>query len=413
MGLTGTWFFVLAVLATVAAFIATMLCWPRPRGEGLAARLRAVLKRAGMLLTVNALVLLVAGAALNNNYQFYADWTDLGTSLFGKPLAITAAHAGGSAAQTFGTQKLPRATTRGSYRHRKQAGAAYGRLLKEAGFAHRLLTYTVHGARSGLSGTVAIILPHSYADPADAKHRYPVLEDYHGFPGAPFQGIDAIHLNTHLDSQVAAGKIADTLIVAPQLEIPNDVDTECLNGVPGTAQIETWITEDIPSWVNHHFRVQTARTSWATVGLSMGGWCAAMSTMLHPQQYSAAIVLGGYFVPQFGDYHPYPRPSWYSRHYDLPALALRDPPRVAIWALSSRRDHLSYPSTEQLLDAARAPTSVDADILAHAGHRSTVWEPLLNRSLDWLGRTVPGFAPTAPTTGTHPAPAGTPSVTGG
>ena len=31
----------------------------------------------------------------------------------------------------------------------------------------------------------------------------------------------------------------------------------------------------------------------ATIGLSAGGPCAAMATLLHPQQFAAAIVLGG------------------------------------------------------------------------------------------------------------------------
>jgi enterochelin esterase-like enzyme len=391
--LTGTWFFVLTVGAAIAAFVITVLCWPHARRDGVPAKARALLTRAGLLLTVNALVLLVAGTALNDTYQFYADWTDLGSSLFSSPPKVTAEHSGGSTAQTFGSKAIPTTPPRRARRHRVKARLAYDKLVAEAGVAHRLRTYTVHGPRSGLTGTVGVVLPKTYGDARYVDHHYPVLEAYHGFPGAPFQGIDAIHLNTHLDSQVAAGKIADTMIVAPQLEIPNDVDTECLNGVRGTAQIETWITQDIPTWVKQHFRVQTARTSWSTIGLSMGGWCAAMSTMLHPQTYSAGIILGGYFLPSFGDYHPYPRNSWLTGHYDLPALAKRNPPPVALWLESSRRDDLSFPSTQKLLAAARAPTSINADILTHAGHRSSVWEALLNRALDWLGRTVPGFHP--------------------
>jgi hypothetical protein len=36
---------------------------------------------------------------------------------------------------------------------------------------------------------------------------------------------------------------------------------------------------------------------------------------------------------------------------------------------------------------------VRATILAHAGHRLSVWRALLGPALDWLGATVPGFAP--------------------
>jgi pimeloyl-ACP methyl ester carboxylesterase len=44
------------------------------------------------------------------------------------------------------------------------------------------------------------------------------------------------------------------------------------------------------------------RNAWATIGDSSGGFVAAMATIHHPVQYSAAIVLGGYFRPDFGTF---------------------------------------------------------------------------------------------------------------
>ena len=140
--------------------------------------------------------------------------------------------------------------------------------------------------------------------------------------------------------------------MAPQVQIPFGVDTECVNGDPGKPQIETWLAEDVPNWIARTFRVTTQRSSWATMGLSAGGWCAAMATMLHPAQYSAAVVFGGYFRPDFGPYYEaFPKTSPLQTRYDLVKLA-RHPPPVALWLEASHADELSYSSIAGLLHAA-------------------------------------------------------------
>jgi len=191
---------------------------------------------------------------------------------------------------------------------------------------------------------------------------------------------------------VAARAMRPALIVSPQVEFPAGADTECINGPPGTPQVETWLAQDVPTWVTHTFRVATDRGSWAAIGLSAGGWCAAMTTMLHPAQYAAAIVMGGYFRPEFGAaYHPFPVGSPRAARYDLVALAKRAPPPIALWVESSHSDPVSYSSTADLLKTARSPTAVTATILQHAGHRISLWQGLLPGSLTWLGSNITGF----------------------
>jgi predicted peptidase len=186
----------------------------------------------------------------------------------------------------------------------------------------------------------------------------------------------------------------EALVVSPQVELPAGVDTECVNGIGGRPQVETWLARDVPDWVARTFRVRTDRSSWAAIGLSTGGWCAAMVAMLHPAQYSAAIVLGGYFRPEFGPlYDPYPPRSALSHRYNLVARARRSSPPVAIWLETSHADSVSYSSTAAFLKATRPPLSVKAVVLQHAGHRISLWQSLLPSSLVWLGHSVPGFAP--------------------
>jgi hypothetical protein len=114
--------------------------------------------------------------------------------------------------------------------------------------------------------------------------------------------------------------------------------------------------------------------------------------MLHPAQYAAAIVMGGYFRPSFGAfYEPYPPGSPLAARYDLIAMGRRNPPAVAVWLQTSHADPESYNSSAAFLRAVRPPLAVDATVLQHAGHRISVWQGLLPGSLTWLGANVSGF----------------------
>jgi S-formylglutathione hydrolase FrmB len=176
--------------------------------------------------------------------------------------------------------------------------------------------------------------------------------------------------------------------------VPPGADTECVNGGQGSPQMETFLTRDVPDWIATHFRTRTDRGSWATIGLSAGGWCAAMAAMLHPAQYGGAIVMGGYFRPEFtGGTEPFPQRSDAGRRYDLVALARKTSIPLAMWVETSHVDPVSYTSSTALLKAAKPPLSVTQVVLQNAGHRIGVWQGLLPSALRWLGSNVPGFAP--------------------
>jgi Putative esterase len=378
MSLTGSGFLFLVAALTVAAFVTLVVVWPALAGHGPG----RVAARVGMLLLVNVLVLLTAATQLNAAFLFFADWTDLRGALGGAP-TVTAVARGGTAS---------RAASRTVAGAAARAATRLPPLPAGVGSAG-VISYTVRGAASGLTGAVVVQLPPTYRDPRRAAQRYPVIETFHGYAGYPSLWITLMNLGGVMAQQVAAGKMQSALIVSPQIEFPGGVDTECVNGRPGNPQIETWLTQDVPNWVTHTFRVRTVRSSWATIGLSAGGWCAAMATMLHPAQYSAAIVLGGYFRPEFGPfYEPYPPNSPLTRRYDLVALARRRPPPIAMWLETSHADAVSYRSSAAFLKVTRPPLSVDAVVLQHAGHRLALWQAILPRSLAWLGANVPGFA---------------------
>ena len=379
MSLTGPLFLGLVVAATVASFVALVVLWPRLAGSDLP----HVAARAGLLLGVNALVLLTAATQVNAQFLFFADWGDLLGALGGT--AATTRVARGTSASEAANKPVQGPSAVAGETPQLPAGA-----IGPDG----VVTSTVTGPLSGITGTVVVQLPFGYTDPANTSVRYPVIEAFQGYPGGPTQWIRNMNLGGVMADAVNAQRMRPALIVAPQIEIPRGVDTECVDGSPGRPQLETWLTQDVPDWVARTFRVQGARSSWATIGLSAGGWCAAMAAMLHPAQYSAAIVMGGYFRPDFGPfYEPYPSSSPLAARYNLVSLADRSPPPVALWIETSHADPLSYGSSAQLLKTARPPLSVTATVLQHAGHRIGVWEGLVPGALAWLGSNVAGFRP--------------------
>ena len=381
MSLTGSVFLGGVVVLTLAAILMVVVLWPSMAGRSPG----HVLGRIGMLLTVNLLVLLTAATQLNAQNLFYADWTDLKDAFGGVP-ATTASTHGGAAAQAARVA-VPRPAAQVS---KLPPPLPTGGSTAKPG----VISYKVKGPASGIVAKVTVVLPSGYMLAAKASTRYPVLQAFPGYPGSEAAWTTKNDLHAAIAQQVAAGRMREALVVIPQVEVPAGVDTECVNGSPGKPQLETWLATDVPDWVAKNFRVATDRGSWATIGLSAGAWCAAMITMLHPAQYSAAMVMGGYFRPQFGRvYQPYPPGSALAERYDLIALATRGKTPVALWLETSHADRLSYPSSAAFLKAARPPLGVDALVLQNAGHRASLWKGLLPNTLIWLGANIPGFSP--------------------
>ena len=380
MSLTGPVFLGLVVVLALAGFAALVYWWPRLS----AGTFLAVAARAGSLVGVNLLVLLVAAVVMNDQFTFFADWTDLAGAM-GRTQTLTTAHGGDSAADAA-SRPVPGASSVPRDQPALPIAPPTGQ---------RVVRYTVTGAASGITAAVMIQLPVGYSDPTNLSRRYPVLETFHGYPGDISQWIDSMDLGGAVQAAVAQRQMSDVIIVSPSIEVPRGRDTECVNGpTAATPQVETWLTQDVPNWVLHTLRAKPDRASWATIGLSAGGWCAAMATMLHPDRYAAGIVMGGYFQPQFSkSFTPFTASGPLGHRYDLLARARTSAPPVALWVETSHSDPISYPSASMLLKQAKPPLSVTSVVLAHAGHRLSLWQGELPQVMSWLGQNIPGFAP--------------------
>lgn len=362
----------LVVLLAVLAFVVFgLVVAGLPRRGHVALRTVA---RGGQVLLLNVLVVALAGVLLNDQYFFYSSWADL----LGSRNPSVSLHHGGTSSEAVS------ATVHGPGFTRITTPAVLPPLPRPGA---RLQTYTVVDHRTNFDGQVYVHLPVGY-DPK-ASRTYPVILGLHGFPSGP-KGFLALNFLSSIDRLTAEHRLAPSIVVVPRIDTPASLDTECVNGGPGQPQTDTWLAHDIPSWTAHHFRVRLARTSWATLGYSYGGWCAASLSMRHPDVFGAAAVLLGYFRPDFGvTYDPLTPAA--ERAYDLVTMARTSPPPVAMWVLTSREDTLSYPTTSTFLSAARAPLDVTATVLAHGGHRDSLFTPYVPAAIAWLGQTLPGF----------------------
>ncbi len=388
MSLTGSTVVWLLWAAAVGAFVWTTTSWPKVAGG----RWTTVLRRIGHQLAVVLLTVAALGATLNSQYGWYANWADLGAGLFG----------GAPADQIQAAGAIPSDAAGGHSTNGGQGGAPAPvttlrdqnlGLVGTPGPNGQYHSFTIRGPVSGVSGQVTVWFPATYTSPGADQQQFPVIEAFHGIPGSPAQLSSSLDLGSVLAGQVANGNISDAILVMPNYD-PRGTDTECVNGGAKAPRMEDWLAKDIPAWVDTHLRAKPDRGSWATMGFSAGGWCAAMLAMRHPNFFGAAISLGGYFQPTFEkNYAPFTPTSVQGREYDMVALARRDPPRIALWLQTSKTDSISYGTTQELLRTARPPLSVTADVLINAGHRMSVWVDLFPQTLHWLGQMIPGFAP--------------------
>ncbi|MEV4701848.1 alpha/beta hydrolase-fold protein [Actinoplanes sp. NPDC049316] len=331
----------LALALAVVSAAGLGLLWGAGRGHArMAVRAAAVL---ACLLTASA----TAAVWVNRQVDAYPTWSSLAGS--------------GNAADSVATPADP-------------AGAG------------RIVSMTVPGKVSGLSLPLYVYLPAAYAKQPGT--RFPVVEALHGYPGTPLQWFHKMHVAAVLDSEMAAARMAPTVVVFPYQTPDTMLDTECTNLVNGP-QTETLLTVDVPAAVRARFHVRTDAAGWGLAGYSAGGYCATDLLLRHPGEYAAAASLSGYATPGIrvgdGSENTLYNDVWRLKHLPVPA--------VALYLACARTDLAPLHSTVALARAARAPLSVTTSYVGGGGHNSATWQALEAPAFDWLsaslGRPVP------------------------
>lgn len=133
-----------------------------------------------------------------------------------------------------------------------------------------------------------VALPEDYTSSA---RRYPVVYFLHGLPAGPtsYRSVawiaDAVESGGH-----------DAIVVIPQGTRRLQGDPEYHDWGPGQ-NWETAIAVELPRIVDARYRTIANRTGRAIVGVSAGGYGAAILDTHHPNEYGAMESWSGYFRP--------------------------------------------------------------------------------------------------------------------
>jgi enterochelin esterase-like enzyme len=134
---------------------------------------------------------------------------------------------------------------------------------------------------------VYVYLPPSYA--TNHTQRYPVVYLLQGYGRRVETWVPFIGLPSAADNDIASGTAKEMILVIP--------DAHTLYGgsmyssSPTTGDWESFITNDLVSYVDIHYRTIANRDSRGLGGHSMGGYGVWRIAMKHPEVYSSIYAL--------------------------------------------------------------------------------------------------------------------------
>ena len=303
--------------------------------------------RRGAVVVACVLALLVTAALqLNRMTEMYPSWSAL---------------AGRRA-------ELPEAPPAGDPAPVRSAALPHGSAIQRLSIA---------GPASKLTLPVYVYLPAAYQQ--DPRVRFPVIEALHGYPGSPRTWINRLSIQSYLDTEIRAGRMAPTVVLLPYQTPRQLLDTECTDLAHGP-KAETFLTADVPAYARARFRVRTDRAGWGLIGYSAGGYCAINLALRHPEEYAAGASLSGYGEPGItvgdGSERTTNNDDWRLAHLPQPAVAL-----YVAWAAD---DAATMRESLRLAALAAPPLAVTTAVVAHGGHSAAAWKAMEAPAFDWL-----------------------------
>ncbi|MGW1881076.1 alpha/beta hydrolase [Streptomyces sp. NPDC001970] len=352
MSLTGTPFFVTAIVPAVVAVLLPLALWSRARGL-------ALVRGGARLLMVGfaqVTALLVVFVAVNNSNGLYGGWDDLlGTGDHVRAAVDLGEDGMGGvrfadlpvSKQTFSPADDP-----------------------HVGPDVRVTEFD--GQVSGVRGEVYVWLPPQYDDTAYRNAKFSVVELLPGHPGSSRAWFTSLRVHEQLKPLMERGEVAPFILVSPRTTLLGGMDTGCANA-PGRINADTWLSVDVRKMVMDSLRASQRPGGWAVAGCSAGGHCAAKLAVAHPVRYRAGVSLSGYNDPaaekaSIAAYEPG------LRRANNPLSMLESapvPPRTALCVSGARGD--GFEAGLALRAAAKPPTKVDVVEVGDA-HDTEGWK---------------------------------------
>jgi enterochelin esterase-like enzyme len=152
----------------------------------------------------------------------------------------------------------------------------------------------VHGAslEGNLEGDPAdrdvfVYLPPSYA--SQPNRRYPVVYFIHGYGATAEAYWKMMTVPDTANKLMGAGTVHEMILVHPDAH--TIYDGSMYSNSPTTGDWEAYITHDLVSYIDGHYRTIAARDSRGLAGHSMGGYGTLRLAMKYPDVFSSIYAM--------------------------------------------------------------------------------------------------------------------------
>lgn len=236
----------------------------------------------------------------------------------------------------------------------------------------------------------SVYLPPGYTS---GTRRYPVIYFLHGLPASVSAHRDIAYIGSALE----AGQL-QAIIISPQGARDGDTDPEYLDWGRGR-NWETAVATELPRVVDSRYRTIALRAGRALIGVSAGGYGAAVIGLHHLDAFSVIESWSGYFHPTDpSGARPLPRGSdiedaFASAHSFVSQLRIEfadDPTFLGFYV--GDRDATFLAENERFareLSRAHVPFTFQ---VYRGGHTRSLWQ---GQATAWLALAVDHLAPAA------------------
>ena len=230
-----------------------------------------------------------------------------------------------------------------------------------------------------------VVLPAGYDD---TTRRYPVVYFLHGLPA----GSTAYRGNSWLIS--ALEHAGPAILVFPQGARDSDTDPEYLNWGAGR-EWETYVAEEVPHYIDAHFRTIRSRLGRAIVGVSAGGYGATILGLHHLSSFAVVESWSGYFHPTDPTgTQPLARGAAANAHSLIGDLRASERQRPTFFGFYVGREDTRFRAENVQFDRELTSAGVRHVFEIYRGaHETSLWSA---HSSDWLRLALAHLAPPTP-----------------
>lgn len=363
MGLTDSLTFFLFSGSAVALTLLIVIKWQRIYQKTLANLIFRLL----IVVLCQVLALVSIGLQVNRANGFFESWSDL----FGSGANYTQSALSSHSLSLLSGTSLAKA--------------------QDLPFKSKLVKDVITGKDSKVSNVVYLDLPHAAVNELKRNShlnsgRYREIEFLTGFPSQPIMWVKVLKIDHELALYNESHKGHELIGIFPQINVAGNYDLECMNLPGDEPAAETWLSSDMHSYLEARLGIKGSR--WGIMGVSTGGWCATMLSIRHPDLYSAAVSIAGYYRPALPLTDPIKLQLAMDKKYDLtkPEAALKK--TLPLYITASVGDKYSIKETRKFLAKPHPNLAISYKELPSGGHNSRVWVSLIPGAVDWLQRNI-------------------------